>query len=132
MTNNIDPLTVVRGYLDAYTSNDISAAATYLADDFDFEGPFVHATSAKDFIGDGTGPGLAAWAKNLTGMHVTAAFAEDNEVIAIYDVHTAPFGTLRTASYFTVRDGKIQTEKIIFDPTTIHRAKAQTARATST
>lgn len=58
MMKDTDPLTVVRGYLDAYTSNDISAAATYLADDFDFEGPFVHATSAKEFIGDGTDP---AW-----------------------------------------------------------------------
>lgn len=129
MMKDTDPLTVVRGYLDAYTSNDISAAATYLADDFDFEGPFVHATSAKEFIGDGTGPGLAAWAQNLTGMHLTAAFAKDDEVIAIYDVHTRPFGTIRTASHFKVADGKIQTEKIIFDPTPIHQAKAQTAES---
>lgn len=125
MTKNTGPLTVVRGYIEAYTSNDVAAAATYLAGDVDFDGPFAHATSAAEFIGDGSGPGLAAWAKNLTGVRFIAALAEGDEVLAMYDVATRPFGTLRTASHFTVRNGKIQTEKIIFDPTPIHHAKAR-------
>ncbi|MHB8448870.1 MAG: nuclear transport factor 2 family protein [Mycobacteriales bacterium] len=121
---------VVLGYLDAYTRNDIAAAATHLADTFEFDGPFAHYSTAAEFIGDDTGPGLTAWAKNLTGYTMIACQADGEQVLAMYDVRTRAFGTLRTASHFTVHNGRIHSEKIIFDPTPIHRARTGTPSPT--
>lgn len=122
---------VVQAYLSAYTHNDIETASSLLAEDMRFDGPFVSCSSAQEFIGDGEGPGLAAWAKNLTGYTMTAAMAEGDSVLAVYDVHTRPFGTLPTASHFTVRNGKISTERVIFDATPIHAARAAAQRGTA-
>lgn len=123
-TTNQTPLAIANAYLDAYTSNDIRTAAKHLAEDMEFHGPFVHCTSAKEFIGDGHGPGLATWAKTVTGIRIVAAFGDHEQALVMYELDTRPFGTLPTASRFTVKDGKIQTETTLFDPTPIHAARA--------
>lgn len=122
-TPNQTPLAIANAYLDAYTSNDIPTAAKHLAEDMEFHGPFVHCTTAKEFIGDGHGPGLATWAKTVTGIRIVAAFGDHEQALVMYELNTR-YGTLPTASRFTVKDGKIQTETTLFDPTPIHAARA--------
>ncbi len=60
-------------------------------------------------------PSRYAIPANLTGLTMIAAMVEGDEVLAMYQVHTRGFGTLLTASHFTVNDGMIHEERIVFD-----------------
>jgi len=130
MTAYPTPLAVVRAYLDAaYTRHDIAAATSYLAEDLVFDGPFAHCTSAQAFI-----PGLTGWAENVTGLRMIAAFGDNEQALVMYDVITAPYGTLSSASHvivrngkIQVRNGKIQTETLVFDTTAVRTARASQA-----
>jgi hypothetical protein len=42
----------------------------------------------------------------------------------MYDLTTAPFGTLRTAELLTVKDGKIQVDKLTFDTYRVRQTSA--------
>lgn len=113
----------MRAYLDAaYTRHDIAAATSYLAEDLVFDGPFAHCTSAQAFI-----PGLTGWAENVTGLRMIAAFGDNEQALVMYDVITAPYGTLSSASHVIVRNGKIQTETLVFDTTAVRTARASQA-----
>jgi SnoaL-like domain len=43
-------LDVATAFLDAFTAGDLDHTATYLADDFTFDGPIAHYRSAEEFL----------------------------------------------------------------------------------
>jgi ketosteroid isomerase-like protein len=47
---NQPALDLVAAYLDAFTAGDLETTATYLADDFTFDGPIAHYGSAREFL----------------------------------------------------------------------------------
>lgn len=122
MTEHSTPLAVALAFTEAWTSHDMLTAAGYVAKDVVFDGPFVHLTGAEAYMA-----GLAAFAPAATGMQVVAAFGDDDQALIMYELSTGPFGSLRCAERFTVRDGKIRTDELTFDSYPIRQARAAQA-----
>ncbi len=120
MTEHPSPVAVALAFTKAWTSHDMETAASYVAADVDFDGPIAgHTTGAEAYM-----QGLNAFAPVVTGMQIIAAFGDDTRALIMYDLATAPFGTLRTAELLTVKDGKIQEDKLTFDTYKIRQASA--------
>ncbi|MGH2885740.1 MAG: hypothetical protein ACRDPA_24085 [Solirubrobacteraceae bacterium] len=51
----------------------------------------------------------------MTGLEVIAVLGDDNQALIMYEVSTGPFGRLTCGERLTVRDGKIQTDRVAFD-----------------
>ncbi len=118
MTDQSTPLAVALAYTEAWTSHDIAAAASYLADDLIFDGPIDHFTSAAAYA-----EGLGAFAQVVTGVNILSAFGDDEQAMIMYEVTTAPFGPLTCAEHLTVADGKIQKIRLTFDTYAIRKAR---------
>lgn len=123
MTANPAPLDVVRAYLEAWTNHDIATAARYLADDLVFDGPITHADTADAFV---NGPGgLTSFASTVVpgSLRLLAAFGDDDQALVMYEMTTSLLGTVPSAEHFTVRDGKIRTERLVFDASEVRRLR---------
>ena len=118
-------LDVVRAYLKALDTHDITTAARYLAEDIVFDSPIQHHTSTETLL-----PALAAFGEIQAGdIQMIVAFGDQDQALVLFDVPTGPFGALRTAVHYTVRDGKIQTANPVFDATAINAAQATQAQS---
>ncbi len=119
MTQLPTPLAVGLAFTEAWTSHDLTTAAGYVAEDVVFDGPLAHLTGFDAYM-----EGLARFARAVTGLEVVAAFGDDDQCLIMYEVTTGPFGTLRCAECFTVKDGKIQTDRLTFDTFAVRKAAA--------
>jgi limonene-1,2-epoxide hydrolase len=126
MTEHTTPLAVARAFTAAWTRHDMAAAARYVAADVVFDGPFAHLTGAEAYL-----EGLAAFARHVTGMRLLAAFGDDDQALIMYELTTDPFGTIRGAERFAVRDGRIQTDLLTFDSHPIRQAREAATPAPS-
>ena len=108
---------VITSYHAAWTSGDMKAARSFLADGLDFKGSIENFQRADDFVGS-----LAMFQKMLRGVNVIQSFYSTNEAALLYDCDTmTPAGVIRTAEFFTVADGKITAIKLIFDATELRK-----------
>ena len=108
---------VVRKYHDSWTQRDMSTPRSFLADDLDFQGPIDTFTRADEFIATLTG-----FAQILTRVDLLQEFYTDDAAALLYDcVTNSPAGTIRTAEFFRLRDGKIATIRLVFDATTLRQ-----------
>jgi SnoaL-like domain len=120
VTEPTTPLAIAIAFTKAWTSHDMETAASYVAEDVEFDGPIAgHTTGIDAYM-----QGLSAFAPVVTGMRIIAAFGDDTQALIMYDLTTAPFGTLRTAELLTVKDGKIQEDKLTFDTYKVRQASA--------
>ena len=110
MASEAKPLDVARAFTRAWTSGDLDAAASYVADDVVFDGPLQQSTGAKPYI-----DGLTKLACEVTGVRMIAEFGNDAEALLMYDLHTGPWGTLTCAKHLRVRNGKIIGDQLTFD-----------------
>ena len=90
----------------------MDTAARYIADDVVFDGPLGHTEGKQAYI---EGLNGIAQAVALTGVKILAAFGDDTQALIMYDLITDRFGALTCAKFFTIRDGKIQTDRLTFD-----------------
>ena len=124
MSEHSPALDVARAYLTALDTHDMATVARYLAEDVVFDSPIQHHTSSKTLL-----PALAAFGEMQAGdIQMIAAFGDQDQALVLFDVPTGPFGTLRTAVHYTVRDGKIQTANPVFDATAVNTAQAAQAQ----
>jgi SnoaL-like domain len=104
-------LSVAEAFLDAWTRQDFETAAQYLADGLVFDGPIAHYRSAQEFLA-----GSRPFAARLRpGWSSIAAFGDEKQALLLYDLVLVSGDTMRVADHYTVRDGKIQTEQILWD-----------------
>jgi len=68
MTKHPTPLAVGLAFTEAWTSHDLAAAASYMAEDYVFDGPLAHLSGV-----DASVEGLARFAQAVTGLRVVAA-----------------------------------------------------------
>jgi hypothetical protein len=102
---------VVRIYHDSWTQRDMTTARSCLSDDLDFQGPIDTFSSADDFIATLTG-----FAQMLTRVDLLQEFYTDEAAALLYDCVTdTPAGSIRTAEFFGLRDGKIASIRLVFD-----------------
>ena len=112
MTEQSAPAAVARAFTQAWTSRDMDSAARYVADDVVFDGPLGHTDGKQAYI---EGLNGIAQAVALTGVKILATFGDDTQVLIMYELITDRFGALTCAKLFTIRDGKIQTDRLTFD-----------------
>ena len=113
----MDSKQVVINYHNAWTSGNVEAARVYLADDLDFQGSIDTFSKADGFI-----VALTMFQKMLRRVNLIYSFYSENGAALLYDCDTmSPAGVLRTAEFFTVRDGKIKSIRLVFDATELRK-----------
>jgi SnoaL-like domain len=108
---------LVRKYHESWTQRDMATARSCLADGLDFQGPIDTFASADEFITTLTG-----FAQMLTRVDLLHEFYTDDAAALLYDcVTNSPAGTIRTAEFFGLRDGKIASIRLVFDATVMRQ-----------
>lgn len=111
---------MIAEYYNAWTSGDMEAARSYLADDLDFQGSIETFHNADDFI-----VSLTMFQKMLVKATLMDSFYSDRGAALLYDCETlTPAGVIRTAEFFTVTDGKITAIRLVFDATELRKLMA--------
>lgn len=104
------PLDTVLAYHRAWTSGDVETAMTHVADDATCHAP------GSDFAGKQAYTAfLAGFAPSLTGLTDLASMADGDKVTLFYHPHTAATSSAPAAELFTVRDGLIVDNVLVFD-----------------
>jgi len=116
------PVDVATAFTEAWTSHDMTTAASWVAEDVEFEGPLTQAKGLAAYM-----EGLAQFAGAVTGLQILAAVGDDQRAMIMYEVSTGPFGTLRAAEHFVVSDGKITRDMLVFDTHELRRARGAQA-----
>ncbi len=117
MTSAID---VVRAYHDAFSKKDLTALRAVLSDDFTFHGPMMTAASGDEFV------------SQFEHFPFTMQFdssrmiVDGDNVAHLFDfVVIAPAeGRVRMCECFEVKDGKIKSSELYFDPATFPNPEA--------
>jgi hypothetical protein len=116
----MDAKQVITNYHDAWTSGNIEGARGYLADDLDFQGSIDTFSRADDFIA-----ALTMFQKMLRGINLIQGYYSESGAALLYDCDTmSPAGILRTAEFFTVKDGRIKSIRLVFDATELRKLMA--------
>jgi ketosteroid isomerase-like protein len=116
----MDTRQLIKNYHDAWTTGDITRARGYLADDLDFRGSIDTFNKADEFVA-----ALTQFQHMLRGVTVLKSFFNESGAALLYDCDTAgPAGVVRTAEFFTVRNGKIAEIRLVFDATELRKLMA--------
>lgn len=103
-------LEIVLAYQEAWTHQDLATAASYLAADVVFDSQSQYVTGVQAFM-----DALTPFASRIVpGWHRIAAYSDNHEALLMYTVTTTNGAVVRAADYFTVQDGKIQLDKLVF------------------
>lgn len=110
-------LELATAFLDAFTGGDAETLATLLADDFCFDGPIAHYRGAEEFL-----TGSRRFVEGLQpGWRSVAAFGDAHEALLLYDLTLRTGAAMRIADHFTVADGRITAEAILWDTAAMRR-----------
>src|SRR6516165_7620108 len=101
---------VAEDFFDAWTDKDFERARSLLRDDVSFQGPIDTFSDADSYIAS-----LKQLSGIVTGAEKQKVFVDGNDVCVIYDLKTAPVPSSRTCEWYTLRDGKIASVRVIFD-----------------
>lgn len=113
-------LALIHAYNDAWIRRDMAAAAAYLAEDVTFDSPNQHERSRAAFIAV-----LTRFAPRVTGpMAIISEFADDEQVLMLYDLPIGPLGLVRCCDHFAVAGGQIRANKLLFDTAPFRQAPA--------
>ncbi len=103
---------IVDRYFAAQQARDFATVRTLVHYDVSFVGALGTTETAEDFV-----RGLQGMTASMTGMERRVIFVEGENVCQIYDLSLAePPVTLPIAQWLTVRDGKISSLRVYFDP----------------
>jgi ketosteroid isomerase-like protein len=116
----MDTRQLIETYHDAWTTGDITRARGCLADDLDFMGSIDTFNKADEFVAV-----LTQFQRMLRSVTMLKSFFSEAGAALLYDCDTAsPAGVIRTAEFFTIRDGKIAEIRLIFDATELRKLMA--------
>ena len=101
---------IVQEYHQAWTGGDVDRAMAYVAADVACRAPGQDLSGIEAYRAF-----LAGFAPMLTGIGDIAAFAEGERVALFYYPRTAVTSTAPAAECFTVRDGQIVENVLVFD-----------------
>src|SRR5437879_5202404 len=99
------PAEVALAFTEAFGNHDMTRVAGYVADDIVFESPRVRITGAEPFLETFT-----QFAQVVTRVTVLPVLGNDERAMIMYDMETAPFGTLRAVDHLVVREGRITSD----------------------
>jgi hypothetical protein len=115
-------LTVAMAYYQAWTSKDLDQAMAYVADGIVCEAPTGRIEGVEGFR-----QFMTPFAQMLTGSDLIAAFGDDETAVLMYNPHTTLVENAPSAERFTVRDGRIVHDLLVFDRTPFDAARRAAA-----
>ena len=119
MTGSTSPaLDVALAYHQAWTSQDLEKAMSYIADDIVCDAPagrLEGAAAYREFMGP--------FVQILTGSRLIAAFGDRQTALVMYDTETVPVKSAPGAECVTVHDGRITYSRFVFDRTPFDAAR---------
>ena len=119
MTGSTSPaLDVALAYYQAWTSQDLEEAMSYIADDIVCDAPagrLEGAAAYREFMGP--------FVQMLTGSTLIAAFGDRETALVMYDTETVPVKSAPGAECVTVKDGRIIYSRFVFDRTPFDAAR---------
>jgi hypothetical protein len=102
---------VAEEFVSAWTHGQFEQARALLRDDVSFEGPFESFADADTYL---------ASLRQLSAIVETAqaqrVFVDGDDACVIYDLKTTVVPTSRVCEWFRVRDGRIASISVVFDP----------------
>ena len=98
---------VVLTFLDALNNEDFKTVRQYLNDDMVFNGVLGHREGADTYVDD--------MRKMRFKYRILKAFADGDDVCVLYDIDMGD-KTIYTAGWYKVRDNKIKSLRVVFDP----------------
>jgi hypothetical protein len=114
-------LAVALAYHSAWTSKNVDEALQHVADGIVCDAPSGQLRGMDQYR-----PFLTNFVPIVKGYDMIAALGDADTAVLVYDLHTVPVssGSL-TCECFTIRDGKITQNRLIFDPTPYNAARQQ-------
>jgi limonene-1,2-epoxide hydrolase len=98
---------IVLTFLDALNNEDFKTVRHSLSDDMIFNGVLGHREGADTYVED---------MKKLKFKYkILKAFADEDDVCVLYDIDMSG-ETIYTAGWYKVRDNKIKSLRVVFDP----------------
>jgi SnoaL-like domain len=107
---NSAPVDIAVAFTEAWGTGDLTAAARYVADDVTFDGPMTKLSGASAYMS-----ALGTWAEIVDGVRIVSALGDNREAMLLYEMDTRPFGVVRAAERFVVREGRIASDTLVFD-----------------
>jgi ketosteroid isomerase-like protein len=107
---------VAVAFVEAFGRRDLATVTALLHDEVVFESPRTRLTGAA-----AVAAAIGEFAEVVTGIDVVAAFGDDESAVVCHDMHTGPFGTLRTVDHVTVRGGRVAADTVVFDTAQVAR-----------
>lgn len=108
---------LIETYHNAWTSGDFTTARACLADDLDFKGSIDTFSKADDFVA-----ALTRFEGMLHRVTLLKSVFDQDSAALLYDCDTAgPAGVIRTAEFFTAKNGKISEIRLVFDASELRK-----------
>ena len=108
---------LIETYHEAWTTGDFDRARACLADDLDFKGSIDTFQNADALVA-----ALKQFQGLLRKVTLLKSFFEPGSGALLYDCDTAsPAGVIRTAEFFTTKDGKIIEIRLVFDASELRK-----------
>ncbi|MGH3585316.1 MAG: nuclear transport factor 2 family protein [Pseudonocardia sp.] len=117
MSEQHTPAAVATAFVEAFGRGDLRTVGGLLAGDVTFESPRVTLAGAEPVLA-----AIGEFTQVVTGVTIRSVLGDDERAMIMYDMHTAPFGTLRAVDHLVVRDGRIASDTLVFDTYEVRRA----------
>jgi hypothetical protein len=101
----------------AINEQNFQTARTCVADDMRYEGPFGTRVGAEAYLGEIERLGLK--------FHILRIFANREDVCVLYNIDAAGV-TLFACGWFQMKDGKVGSLKVTFDPRPLFTSSRET------
>lgn len=106
-----DTATLAARYLELWRDRNFDELRRLLADDATFEGPLGHADNADECV-----DGLRRMSEIMTDVVIQKTFIDGDDAITWFDLHTAKTEPLPVVNWRHMKNGKIATIRVTFDP----------------
>ena len=111
-------LSTALAYYHAWTGKDLDRAMSYVAEDVVCENPTGRIEGLEAFR-----QFMTPFAQMLTGSDLLGAYGDADTAVLVYNPHTTLVADAPSAERFTVRDGRIVHDLLIFDRTPFDEAR---------
>jgi hypothetical protein len=106
----VTPTELAARYFECWQARDFAALRQVLADGATFRGPLGTADG-----GDACIEGLRRMASIMTGVHVQKVFADGDDVLTWFELHTSVAPPVPVANWMHTESGRIASIRVAFD-----------------
>ncbi|MGW3352148.1 nuclear transport factor 2 family protein [Nonomuraea rubra] len=117
MNTSKTPAEIAVAFIEAFGRRDLAAVSLHLAEDVVFESPRGTIEGASAVV-----EAIGQFAEVVAAVKILSVLGNDEEAMIMYDMVTGPFGTLRAADHLAVRDGRIISDRLVFDTYELRKA----------